>query len=211
MTAENLEPRDGITPESESTPKPKYKKRRSRTPLPEGFGKGAYVDTSAVKHQGRVLAMQSLYEMDLVQHGLQDIVERIRFDDAVLPDSVIESADEDETVVDEIPRPVADHAIALVEGISRYIEEIDPMIERAAPQFPVAQLATVDRNVLRLAIYELHHSPDVPFKVVINEAVEIAKRFGGPNSGKFVNGVLGTISRHLPPERTASSKKNPSS
>jgi N utilization substance protein B len=207
MTAENLEPRDGITPESESTPKPK-KKRRSRSPLPEGFGKGAYVDTSAIKHQGRVLAMQSLYEMDLVQHDLQDIVERIRFDDAALPDSVAESADEDETVVDEIPRPVADHAIALVEGISTFIDEIDPMIERAAPQFPVAQLATVDRNVLRLAIYELNHAPDVPYKVVINEAVEIAKRFGGPNSGKFVNGVLGTISRQLPPERTANRKKD---
>jgi N utilization substance protein B len=147
--------------------------------------------------------------MDLVQHDLEEIVERIRFDNAELPPSVTESADEDETVVDEIPRPVADHAIALVEGISTYIEEIDPIIERAAPQFPVAQMATVDRNVLRLAIYELHHAPDVPYKVVINEAVEIAKRFGGPNSGKFVNGVLGTISKQLPPERTQDKKKNP--
>jgi N utilization substance protein B len=67
----------------------------------------------------------------------------------------------------------------------------------------VDQLAIVDRNVLRLAIYELYYMPDVPYKVAINEAVEIAKRFGGPNSGKFVNGVLGTVSRQLPPERTA--------
>jgi transcription antitermination protein NusB len=208
MTPETPENRPDAAPLTDETSKAPTRKRRSRAPIPAGFGKGAYVDTSAVKHQGRVLAMQSLYEMDSVQHDIDDIVERIRYDDAVLPESVAESADEDEVEVDDIPRPVADHAIELVNGVTSHLAEIDPVIQASAPQFPVAQLAIVDRNVLRLAIYELHHAPDVPYKVVINEAVEIAKRFGGPNSGKFVNGVLGTISRQLPPERTASKKKS---
>lgn len=202
MSSDTPDPRDTPTPETGSSPNRK-KKQRQRGGLPAEFGKGAYIDRTAVKHQGRVLAVQSLYEMDSVQHPLEDIIERIRHDDAVLPESVVESMDEDESGIDDVPKPVADRAIRLIEGVTSHLEEIDPIIEEAAPQFPVGQLAIVDRNVLRLAIYELHHVPDVPYRVVINEAVEIAKRFGGPNSGKFVNGVLGTISRQLSPERTA--------
>jgi transcription antitermination protein NusB len=203
MSSDTPDSGDTPTPDSTTPNRDARGKRRSRGNLPAGFGKGAYVDRSAIKHQGRVLAMQSLYEMDSVQRPLEDIIERIRYDDAELPASVAESMDEDETGIDDVPRPVADHAIRLVEGVVTHLDEIDPVILAAAPQFPVAQLAAVDRSVLRLAIYELHHLPDVPYRVVINEAVEIAKRFGGPNSGKFVNGVLGTISRQLPPERTA--------
>lgn len=206
MTSESQNPRDAAQPSSRSR-----KNRRPRQPLPEGFGKGAYVDRSAIFHQGRVLAMQSLYEMDLAQHPIEDIVDRLRHDDAELPASVAETSDEDENEFDDIPRPVADHAIALAQGVSKHLEDIDPVIQKAAPQFPVDQLAMVDRNVLRLAIYELQFEKGVPYKVVINEAVEIAKRFGGPNSGKFVNGVLGTISKQLPAERTASKKNVPSS
>jgi N utilization substance protein B len=202
MSSDIPESSNPATPENGDTKAP-AKKKRSRSGLPEGFAKGAYVDRSAVKHQGRVLAMQSLYEMDSVGRPMEDIVERIRHEDAALPESVIETMDEDESGVDDVPKPVADRAIRLIEGVTSHLAEIDPIIQAAAPQFPVAQLAIVDRNVLRLAIYELHHVPDVPYRVVINEAVEIAKRFGGPNSGKFVNGVLGTISRQLPPERTA--------
>lgn len=206
MTSDHQDPRNETPQDAADTPAPKRKNRR-RTSVPREFGKGLYVDKSAIYHQGRVLAMQSLYEMDSVQRPIEDIVERIRYDDAVLPDSVTETADEDESDVDDIPRPVADHAIALLEGVTSHLDEIDPVIRVAAPQFPVDQLAIVDRNVLRLAIYELHYVPDVPYKVAINEAVEIAKRFGGPNSGRFVNGVLGTISRQLPPERTATPDK----
>jgi N utilization substance protein B len=209
MTSDQQEPRDEVTHDianSADTPRP-ARKKHYRTAVPKQFGKGVYVDRSAIYHQGRVLAMQSLYEMDSVQHPIEDIVERIRYDDAVLPESVSESADEDEIGVDDIPGPVADHAIQLIEGVTSRLAEIDPIIQAAAPQFPVHQLPIVDRNVLRLAIYELHFVPDVPYKAAINEAVEIAKRFGGPNSGRFVNGVLGTISRQLPPERTATAKK----
>jgi N utilization substance protein B len=202
MSSDIPNPIDVPTPENGDALKP-AKKKRSRSGLPEGFARGAYVDRSAVKHQGRVLAMQSLYEMDSVQRALDDIIERIRYEDAELPASVAETTDEDESDVDDVPKPVADHAIRLVEGVVAHMDEIDPIIEAAAPQFPIGQVAIIDRNVLRLAIYELNYLPEVPYRVVINEAVEIAKRYGGPSSGKFVNGVLGTISRQLPPERTA--------
>jgi N utilization substance protein B len=89
----------------------------------------------------------------------------------------------------------------LVRGVESNQAEIDPHIEKAAPAFPMPQLASIDRVVLRLAVYELLFEPDVPFKVAINEAVEIAKRYGGPKSGSFVNGVLRTISETLPASR----------
>jgi len=207
MSSDTPDNQPASTPEANETPKATPSRKRRRSSVPAEFGKGVYVDRSATYHQGRILAMQSLYEMDSVQRPVEDIIERIRYDDAVLPDSVAESTDEDESGVDDVPPPVADHAIALVEGVTAHLADIDPVIQAAAPQFPVDQLALVDRNVLRLAIYELHYAPDVPYKVVINEAVEIAKRFGGPNSGRFVNGVLGTVSRQLPAERTSGSKK----
>ena len=75
---------------------------------------------------------------------------------------------------------------------------IDATIERAAPAFPIGQIASIDRSVLRVAVYELYHDRDVPSRVAVNEAVEIAKRYGGPNSGRFVNGVLRTIAKELP-------------
>ena len=192
------------TPVPEQSPKPARKRRpkRPRTPMPEGFGRRAYVDMSASRHQSRVIAMQALYERDLTDHDLDDILAPLRGEDqSALPESALETADEDETGLADVPKPVAERAIVLVNGVVSHQAEIDPVIEKAAPQFPIPQIAAIDRNVLRLAVFELHHVPDVPYKVVINEAVEIAKRFGGPNSGRFVNGVLGTISRDLPESR----------
>lgn len=86
----------------------------------------------------------------------------------------------------------------IARGVQAKLGEIDPHIERAAPAFPIPQLASIDRAVLRIAVYEILFEDEVPFKVAINEAVDIAKRYGGPNSGKFVNGVLRTISERLP-------------
>jgi N utilization substance protein B len=86
----------------------------------------------------------------------------------------------------------------LARGVQAEAASIDPHIERAAPAFPIPQLASIDRAVLRIAVYEILFEDDIPFKVAINEAVDIAKRYGGPNSGRFVNGVLRTISERLP-------------
>ncbi len=81
----------------------------------------------------------------------------------------------------------------LVKGVVEHRAEIDEIIARYAPDWPVEQITVVDRNVLRLGIFEMRWGADVPPKVAINEAIELAKSFGGPSSGKFVNGVLGSI------------------
>ena len=87
----------------------------------------------------------------------------------------------------------------LVEGVIKHIEQLNAIIEKAAPQWPLDQIAIVDRNVLRLGLYELlfGNRDEVPPKVAINEAIELAKSFGGESSGKFVNGVLGTVYREI--------------
>lgn len=186
---------------SKPTPQNRRRSKGKRGNVGRTFGKGAYIERSATRHQSRILAMQTLFEADTTDHELDEIIGRIYFNDAAVPESAQDSPDEDEADVDEVPAEVASHAELLARGTTGALQEIDPIIEKAAPAFPIAQIAAVDRNVLRLAIYELYHQPDVPVGVAINEAVEIAKRFGGENSSKFVNGVLGTISRQLPQER----------
>ena len=185
----------------DKTPAAKKRRDHYRRKANRNFGKDAYVERSSSRHQGRVLAMQTLFEIDNSDHDIDEVIGRIHFDDASLPDSALETADSDELAVDEVPVEVARHAEALTRGTHAHLVSIDPILARAAPAFPIAQIAAVDRSVLRLAIYELYHQPDVPVGVAINEAVEIAKRFGGPNSSKFVNGVLGSISKQLPKDR----------
>ena len=86
-----------------------------------------------------------------------------------------------------------------MDGIILRKKELDAIIEKAAPDWPLEQIAVIDRNALRIGLYELLFADrgEVPPKVAINEAIEIAKNYGGPNSGKFINGVLGTIYREL--------------
>lgn len=85
----------------------------------------------------------------------------------------------------------------LIKGVMEHMDDIDATIVHYAPEWPLEQITIVDRNVLRLGVYELKFSQDVPPKVAINEAIEVAKGFGGESSGKFVNGVLGAIFRDL--------------
>jgi len=136
------------------------------------------------RHQGRVLALQILFELDLTDHAAAEAIAR---------------------TFGEQPAPpqVRRHVERLVAGVVAHREEVDRYIAGAAPAVPVPQLAAVDRNVLRLAIYELLHEPEVPPRAAINEAVELAKRFGGDSSGRFVNGVLGTVSGQIGDQSTA--------
>ena len=85
----------------------------------------------------------------------------------------------------------------LVDGVLRQRQEIDDLITKYAPEWPLEQITMVDRNVLRIGIYEMRYDDDIPEKVAINEAIELAKTFGGESSGKFVNGVLGTIYKEM--------------
>jgi N utilization substance protein B len=128
------------------------------------------------RRQAREWALQALYESDVVGHS---------------PLTVLDRVDEDE---DQADGSVTEQARRLVNGVLRQQDEIDREIARAAPAWPIAQMPAVDKNLLRLAIYEvLFDNGQVPIKAAINEAVEIAKRFGSESSSRFVNGVLGTV------------------
>lgn len=98
----------------------------------------------------------------------------------------------------------------LVKNTIANISKIDPLIEQCAPEWPIKQVTIIDRNILRLGIYELvfENYEEVPPKVAINEAIELAKSFGGESSGRFVNGVLGTIYRELGEPMKEDSSKN---
>lgn len=137
------------------------------------------------RHQARELAVQILYEVDVTGHSADEVLARTR----------AQHAPEEATF---------DYLSQLIHGIRIDRDRIDGYIAEAAPAFPVPQLAAVDRNILRVAIYELLEQPQVPPKAAINEAIELAKRYGGENSGKFVNGVLGTVLRRITEERASS-------
>jgi len=121
------------------------------------------------------MALQILFEFDLTGHEIDGVLRRYSEDM-------------------ELPEPVREYTERLVNGVKDGLIEIDERIGVAAPAFPVSQLPAVDRNILRVAIYELSGERGIPFRAVINEAVELAKLFGGENSSRFVNGVLRTIS-----------------
>jgi N utilization substance protein B len=137
------------------------------------------------RHLGRIVALQSLYEYEF----------RVQANDA--------SVDIDEILSRNLNRyeaAIEDKAFvgALVKGVLKVQDDIDTKIAPIAPDWPVDQIARIDRNILRIGIYELLHQADtVPPKVAINEAVELAKAFGSDNSSKFINGVLGTAYRTL--------------
>src|SRR5271163_5116829 len=92
-----------------------------------------------------------------------------------------------------------------MKGIADHIKDIDIIITKAAPEWPLEKIAVIDRNILRIGLYELLYADpeEVPPKVAINEAIELAKNYGGPNGARFVNGVLGTIYREAVEKKTA--------
>jgi transcription antitermination protein NusB len=126
-----------------------------------------------VRRQARVSALQALYEIDTTQHGAGSVLDNRLIDTPLPPDG--------ETFLRNI-----------VSGVIRHKEQLDVLIQRFAPAWPVAQIAIVDRNILRIALFELSGATETPPKVAINEAVDLAKTFGSDNSSRFVNGVLGT-------------------
>jgi N utilization substance protein B len=138
------------------------------------------------RHQARVIALQVLFEVDVTDHPVAEVLPR---------------ALEEQDAIE----PIAEHASRLVNGVLDQAETLDARIAVAAPAFPVDQLPPVDRNVLRVATFELLRETGVPPKVAINEAVEIAKRYGGPNASKFVNGALRTILERIEQDRTRDS------
>jgi N utilization substance protein B len=95
----------------------------------------------------------------------------------------------------------------LVMGVINKVDELDALIRKHATEWPLDQITCVDRNVLRLGIYELLYCENIPSRVAINEAIEVAKSFGGDSSGKFINGVLGAIYNDLPEDKKRDNKE----
>jgi N utilization substance protein B len=126
------------------------------------------------RRKARTIALQTLYEFDCSSHKPKEIIARL-LEEKVLPDEA------------------ADFTRSLIAGVLQNKDDIDSMIQKFAPAFPINQIAPIDRNILRLAIFEILFDNRVPVKAAINEAVELAKGFGSDTSKKFVNGVLGSI------------------
>lgn len=127
-----------------------------------------------VRRRARAAVLQTLYELDFTDHDAK-IALGARFEDNSLPEAA------------------QSFARTLTIGVQAYRVYLDSVVGELAPEWPIEQIAAVDRNVLRIAIYELLFEPDIPPKVAINEAVELAKMFGGESSPRFVNGVLGSL------------------
>ena len=142
------------------------------------------------RHLGRIIALQTLYEVEFREQSgdktvdLSEVLARniSRYQKAVDDKSFIER---------------------LVNGVTKEEAKLDDVLRPVAPEWPIEQIARMVRVVLRIGLYELLYEKDVPPKVVINESVELAKSFGGDNSSKFINGVLGTVLR----EHEGKSKK----
>jgi N utilization substance protein B len=130
------------------------------------------------RRRARGIAIQTLYEIDSVDHA-PDLVLNSNLKDSSLSQTAIEFARD------------------LVYGVLTNQEQMDSLIARYAPEWPVDQMAIIDRNILRIAIFELAYEGTTPVKVAINEAVELAKLFGSDSSARFINGVLGTLVDHL--------------
>lgn len=146
------------------------------------------------RHLGRIIALQTLYEQEFrldcqdVGFNLDEVLQRniARYEDMV----------EDREFI-----------ALLVHGVDSKRDKLNAILQPVAPDWPIDQIARMDRVILHIGAYELLYGSDVPPKVVINEAVELSKGFGGENSSKFVNGVLGTVLRHKEGDTSERPKK----
>jgi len=145
------------------------------------------------RHLARTIAMQTLFEWDFKGKNPNSMDEVINYN------------------FKSFAPEFSDHTFTekLVKGVLKNIEEIDNYIKRFAAEWPLEQITNVDRNILRIGVFELLFDPDIPAKVAINEAIEMAKTFGGEASGRFVNGVLGSLFKEIgAPEKSEDKEKN---
>jgi N utilization substance protein B len=140
------------------------------------------------RRRARAVALQTLFEVDLANHDPSNALQRR-----------LESWNLDQAG--------AEFARHLVQGALENLPHLDLTIQQIAPEWPFDQMSPIDRNILRIAIFEMTFDPDIPVKVAINEAVELAKLFGSESSRRFVNGALGTLaSRQTSTERQSEEK-----
>jgi N utilization substance protein B len=130
------------------------------------------------RRRARRVTLEVLYEYDIAQHPPGEILQR-------------------RLEANQMDRAGADFASHLVQGTLKYMEGMDVLIARYAPEWPLEQMAVIDRNILRIAIFEFIASEETPVKVAINEAVELAKTYGSDSAPRFINGVLGTLAEQI--------------
>lgn len=129
---------------------------------------------AGIRRKARIAALQALYELDCTKHKAEEALARLRTGET-LPQEALSFSEE------------------LVKGVLQNKSELDALIKKFAPAFPPEQMSVIDRNILRLAIFEILFNDKTPIKVAINEAIELAKEFGSDSSPRLINGVLGSI------------------
>ncbi len=129
---------------------------------------------AGIRRQARIAALQVLYELDCTKHEAEEALAHL-------------------TAEGKLPQEALSFVRKLVGGVLQNKSELDALIKKFAPAFPPEHMLTIDRNILRLAIFEILFNDKTPFKVAINEAVELAKEFGSDSSPRLINGVLGSI------------------
>jgi N utilization substance protein B len=129
------------------------------------------------RHQARIVALQALYEIDCTKHAPAIVLEQ-------------------RLAAIQLPKTATAFSYRLVNGVLDHQAVLDVFIHRHAPEWPLEQMAYIDRNILRMAIFEFAVDGQTPVKVAINEAVELAKAFGSDSAPRFINGVLGTLVEH---------------
>ena len=129
---------------------------------------------AGTRRKARIAALQTLYELDCTKHKAEEALARLRAGETLAQEALSFSEE-------------------LVKGVLQNKSELDALIKKFAPAFPIEQMSVIDRNILRLAIFEILFSDKTPLKVAINEAIELAKEFGGDSSPRLINGVLGSI------------------
>jgi N utilization substance protein B len=129
---------------------------------------------AGIRRRARIAALQALYEIDCTKHKVETALAHLKAE-KTLPQEALSFSEE------------------LVKGVLQHKSELDALIKKFAPAFPIEQMSIIDRNILRLAIFEILFNDKTPFKVAINEAIELAKTFGSESSARLVNGVLGVV------------------
>lgn len=169
-----------------------------------------------IRRLARGMALQILYELDSTGHSEKELMvfretSTMKWDDArsraylalrAFYDEAMQIDDDENVEASQfnntplLSMEEQKFAYRLVEGVLANRERLDKLIQRFSPEWPVDQIATIDRNILRIALYEFGISRETPVKVAINEAVELAKAFGSDSAPSFVNGVLGSLADH---------------
>ena len=129
---------------------------------------------AGIRRKARIAALQALYELDCTRHKAEETSARLRAGETLTQEAL-------------------DFSEELVKGVMQHKSELDGLIKKFAPAFPLEQMSIVDKGILRLAIFEILFCDKTPLKVAINEAIELAKDFGSDSSPRLVNGILGSI------------------